>query len=161
MKRHLEPLAIAANVTQASFCRMDQVLLMFSHLVMQYTAMNDPDDRAGCAAIIASIEHRWAKADQEVFVATVILNPFFQTVPFAPAPFLNNAGIHALLRRLWTRFYAAQPPVEFHTQTSDYLKSTGLFHHLQTHCDIKHIDADRMVGRFDSQYCYFLALSNG
>jgi hypothetical protein len=63
MKRHLEPLAIATNVTQASFCRLDQVLLTFGHLVMQYKSLTDPEDTVGCAAIIESIEARWAIAD--------------------------------------------------------------------------------------------------
>ena len=57
MKRHLEPLAIAANITQASFCRLDEVLLTFGYLVMQYQKMQtDADDAAACASIIASIE---------------------------------------------------------------------------------------------------------
>ena len=53
MKRHLEPLAIAANITQASFCRLDEVLLTFGYLVMQYQKMQtDADDAAACASII-------------------------------------------------------------------------------------------------------------
>ncbi|GLB43960.1 putative protein of unknown function (DUF 659) [Lyophyllum shimeji] len=86
MTRHLRPLAIAANVVQAAFCRVDQVLLTFGYLVMQYRAMTDEDDAVGCNAIVQSIERRWAKADQEVFIAAVILNPLYQTTPFAQLP---------------------------------------------------------------------------
>lgn len=39
MKCHLDPLAVAANITQASFCRLDEVLLTFGYLVMQYQQM--------------------------------------------------------------------------------------------------------------------------
>lgn len=94
MKHHLEPLAIVANITQASFCRLDEVLLTFGYLVMQYQKMQtDADDVAACASIIASIEKQWAVSDQEIFVAAVLLNPFYRNTPFAPLSFLNNAGI--------------------------------------------------------------------
>ncbi|KAF7974572.1 hypothetical protein HWV62_11944 [Athelia sp. TMB] len=63
MKRHLEPLAIAANITQASFCRMDQVLLTFGHLVMTYKKLTDTSDFVPCNAIIKSIEKQWEKTD--------------------------------------------------------------------------------------------------
>jgi hypothetical protein len=81
---------------------------------MQYKAMKDPEDSVGCEAIIKGIEQRWAKADQEIFIAAVVLNPFYQTTPFSALPFLNNAGIHALFHRLWVQFYGAEPPAEFH-----------------------------------------------
>jgi len=104
MKRHLEPLAIATNITQASFCRLDQVLMTFGHLVMQYKSMTDVDDVVGCNAIIESIEARWATADQEIFIAAVVLNPFYQSTPFSTLQFLTNAGIYSMLSRLWERF---------------------------------------------------------
>lgn len=145
MKRHLEPLAIAANITQSSFCRLDQVLLTFSFLVMHYRKMTDPEDKEGCAAIMDSIENRWQKADQELFVAAVILNPFFRTTTFAPLPILNNAGIHSLLHSLWTRFYSTTPPDEFHMQVTDYLNGTGFFQNLQMQCGIIQVTVDRAV----------------
>ena len=79
MKCYLEPLTIATNVTQASFCHLDQVLMTFGHLIMQYKSMADPEDAMGCAAIMDSIEARWATADQEIFIAAVILNPFYKS----------------------------------------------------------------------------------
>jgi hypothetical protein len=145
MKRHLEPLAIAANVTQASFCRLDQVLLTFGFLVMQYRSMTDHEDVAGCSVIIASIEKRWEKTDQEIFIAAVLLNPFYRSAPFATLPFLNNAGIHALLDRLWTRFYQQPPPMDFYEHVNDYLKGTGYFYNLESHCRNKLVQADRNV----------------
>ena len=83
MKHHLEPLAIVTNVTQGSFCCLDQVLMAFGHLIMQYKSMVDPEDMVGCTAIIKSIEAQWATADQEIFIAAVVLNPFYQSTPFA------------------------------------------------------------------------------
>jgi hypothetical protein len=156
MKRHLEPLAIAANITQASFCRIDQVLLTFGFLVMQYRALTDPDDLIGCNAIINSIEQRWAKADQDVFIAAVILNPFFRSSPFAPLPSFNNAGIHKLFRDLWLRFYSQEPPLDFTSHADEYLRGTGMFANLQTHCEIKRVNADRKVWTISTSLIAFL-----
>jgi hypothetical protein len=145
MKCHLEPLAVAANITQAAFCRLDQVLLTFGNLIMQYRLMTDVDDQVGCNAIINSLETRWAKLDQAVFIAAIILNPFIQSTPFAALPFLNNAGIHSLLRRLWRRFYMQEPPLELHSQIDDYLHGKGIFNNLQSHCEMKDVQAEHDV----------------
>jgi hypothetical protein len=152
MKRHLEPLAIAANITQASFCRIDEVLLTFGYLVLQYNKMmaEDPEDAPASRAIIESIESRWAKADQEVFLAAVILNPFYQSTPFATLNFLNNAGIRSLLTTLWTRFYRMQPPDEFYTQIADYLGRRGMFENLENEVNVAKVVCERTVCIFPS-----------
>src|ERR1700722_18769911 len=135
MKRHLKPLTIATNITQASFCHLDQVLLTLRHLIMQYKSMTDPDNIVGCMAIIESIEARWATADQEILIAAVILKSFYQT-PFTALQFLTNAGIHSLLTRLWAHFYCTVPPPKFHEQMISYLNRTGLFADLKSACNI-------------------------
>lgn len=145
VKRHLEPLAIAANITQASFCRLDTVLLTFGFLLMQYNEMTEPDDREGCCAIVRSLERRWAVADQEIFIAAVILNPFYQCVPFTALPFLNNAGIHTLFHHLWRRFYGAEPPQDFHPEVTEYLTHRGRYANLKSHCDRVQEEASRSV----------------
>jgi len=144
MKRHLEPLAIATNITWASFCRLDQVLLTFGHLVMQYKSMTDPEDVVGCTAIIESIEACWATADQEIFMAAVILNPFYQST----LQFLTNARIQSLLTHLWEHFYHTVPPPEFHKQTIGYLNRTGLFADLRSVCNIAQVVAQQEVWYF-------------
>ena len=106
---HLEPLARAANVAQAAFCRLDQILLTFGSLSIYYTDIKakDPANSLGCTAILESIEKRWAKTDQDVFIAAVILNPFIKTNAFSPqAPFLTRAGILGLMKRLYRRFFS-------------------------------------------------------
>jgi hypothetical protein len=152
MKRHLEPLAIATNITQASFCRLDQVLMTFGHLVMQYRSMTDPEDVVGCTAIIESIEARWATADQEIFIAAVVLNPFYQSTPFAALRFLTNAGIHSMLGRLWQHFFEEEPPPEFHQQVNGYLHGTDLFSDLKSACGIAQVAANREVLNSASGY---------
>jgi len=81
-----------------------------------------------------SLEQRWAVADQQIFIAAVVINPFYQGRPFAQLHFLNNAGIHSLLGYLFTHFYQAQAPQEFHTELTEYLNHTGRYVSLASHC---------------------------
>lgn len=88
---------------------MDQILLTFGSLSIYYTDLKekDPADAPGCTAILESIEKRWAKADQDVFIAAVILNPFLKTNAFSPqANFLTRAGVLGLIKRLYRRFFS-------------------------------------------------------
>jgi len=63
MEQHLEPLAIAANITQAAHCRLDTVLLTFGSLIAQYKTMVGREDVVGCTAILESLEKCWLAAD--------------------------------------------------------------------------------------------------
>jgi hypothetical protein len=76
IKQHLELLAIASNITQASFCRLDTGLLTFGFLMMQYRNMTDEEDLDAANAIMESLERRWAVADQQIFIASIILTLF-------------------------------------------------------------------------------------
>lgn len=134
MERHLEPLAIAANITQAAHCRLDTVLLTFGSLVARYRVMLNPEDIVGCTAILKSLEKRWLAADQAVFIAAVIVNPFFWATPFAPSPRFINAHIKSLLASLYFRFFQSQPPDVFHSELHDYLMGSGQYRELQSTC---------------------------
>jgi len=111
--------------------------------------MSDVDDLTGARSIMESIERRWAVADQQVFIAAVILNPFYQTKPFAPLAFLNNAGIEALLAHLWRQFYCAEPPDEFYAELREYLTHEGRYTNLIPHCARAHVEANRRVSSLD------------
>ncbi|KAF8967652.1 ribonuclease H-like domain-containing protein, partial [Flammula alnicola] len=141
--RHLRPLGVAVNVIQSSFCRVDTVLLTFGHLVATYLDMNDPEDRPGCQAIINSIERRWSKADQEIFIAAVILNPVYQTSPFALIPQLRLAEVVAMMTRLWRRFLKTDPPDTFAFDLLEYLGKRGDYANLDVMCNIEKNRADR------------------
>lgn len=105
---------------------------------MTYRGLRDPEDILPCKSIIRSIEMRWAKADQEVFIAAVILNPFIQTAPFSPLPFLTVGGIHIMLQQLWSRLYPNTiAPDELSEQITDYLEGSGIFLHLSTLIDVE------------------------
>ena len=134
MKLHLRPLAIAANVTQAAFCCLDTVLLTFGFLIMQYQKMTDEADRVAATSIISSLEKRWMAADQDVFIATVIVNPFFRADPLGHHPRFVVAGIIELLGRLYTRFFKEEPPYNFGTELRDYLTTEGQYSELHATC---------------------------
>ncbi|PBK82051.1 hypothetical protein ARMGADRAFT_1038934 [Armillaria gallica] len=73
IKNHLELLAIAANVTQAALCHLDQVLLTFGQLYMHYTtALTEPEDAAVKQVILNSLDRHWENSEQEVFIAALL-----------------------------------------------------------------------------------------
>ena len=105
---------------------MDEVLLTFGSLFMQYQTMDDDKDVQD--AILSSLEKRWAKADQEVFIAAVLVNPLFRVSPFRRLDFLNRSGIRALFTRLWKRFYPSETPsFEFATHIINFIDGNGFF----------------------------------
>jgi hypothetical protein len=59
---------------------------MFGSLNMYYQniKMENATNNPGCTAILESIEKQWAKVDQDVFIAAIILNPFVKTLAFSP-----------------------------------------------------------------------------
>ncbi|KJA26430.1 hypothetical protein HYPSUDRAFT_120776, partial [Hypholoma sublateritium FD-334 SS-4] len=141
--RHLRPLGIAANIIQAAFCRLDSVATTFGYLIWAYGNMTDEDDIPGRDAIIKSIEKRWQKTDQEVFVAAVILNPFYRLAPFGTR--LNNADVALIIVRLWQRFNKSRdvPSPEFLSQLQDYLTLKNMFSGLSLMCQIETARAER------------------
>ena len=73
---HLEPLAIAANITQASNTRLYHVLTTLGNLYRIFSNLGLEDDVQ--PEVLASLEKRWAAADQDPFIAALILNPFLR-----------------------------------------------------------------------------------
>ena len=78
-------------------------------------------------AILASIERRWLKTDQDVFIAGILLNPFHKARPFRTTPFLIVAGLYNLLHHLWRRFYYEDPPAELYGEYKAYMNGAGDF----------------------------------
>lgn len=106
---------------------MDQVLLTFGFLIMKYRDEKMSQDPIGRDAIINSIETRWSKSDQEAFISTVLVNPFYRTMPFAPLSIFSKAYIRGLFTKLYRRIFSSQPPTEFITHTYEFLDGKGLF----------------------------------
>ncbi|KAI0349577.1 hypothetical protein OH77DRAFT_1414734 [Trametes cingulata] len=129
VKQHLEPLAIAANITQSNDCRLDQVLITFGTLFHFFESLEDADESTIKTAVIRSLEMRWSKADQDVFIAAVLLNPYVRMRPFHRlAHIFSPAAIYALFDRLWQRFYPSEPvPATFYNSVTNYLQEREEF----------------------------------
>lgn len=130
IKQHLEPLAIAANVTQSAFCRLDEVLLTFGALMMEYRDLRDNcgGDQVACDAVLYSLEKRWANTNQDIFIAAVVLNPFFKHMPFKALSRFQPANIYNLFLILWDRFFPGDPaPPTLYRNVLDYLREMGDF----------------------------------
>jgi hypothetical protein len=137
VKLHLEPLAIAVNVTQRANTRCDHVLVLLGQLRRVYVDIRckdrsspdalDEDDDHPVTTIINSIEKRWSKADQDLFIACVFLNPFIKTSLFNPQS-MTLAMILGMLRRLYTRVSRVDEcPREFMGEIMNYAQSKGIY----------------------------------
>ena len=106
-------------------CRLDQVLMTFASLYHFFDSLTDIQDQPIRTAVCRSLETRWEKAEQDVFVAAVILNPWLRTASFRPLVHLfAPAAIHALFVRLWKRFWPTEVPVPalLYAELNNYLK---------------------------------------
>ncbi|EJD34363.1 hypothetical protein AURDEDRAFT_76251 [Auricularia subglabra TFB-10046 SS5] len=125
LKLHLEPLAIAANATQSDCARLDVVGVMAANLRYYFATTLGLDRRAADAAI-ESLERRWAKVDQDIFILAIILNPFIRTSCFADgSPFRVPMLVVQLAEAAFQRFYDVTPCADFRAQLIDYLTSRG------------------------------------
>lgn len=115
-------------------CCLDQVLLIFGLLHLRYTNLKcrEPEDKNACDAILNSLELRWSKADQDVFIAAVILNPLHKIQPFAKTITFSSAGVFTLLSQLWMRFYGGQPPAGLLAEMKDCFDNKGQYEFLNS-----------------------------
>ncbi|KAG1741755.1 uncharacterized protein EDB91DRAFT_1081567 [Suillus paluster] len=129
MITHIGPLAMAINFAQAAHCQLDEVLIILGYLMSRYlnlsTVTTSTDDEIRIRAIIDSLEKCWNKSDQTVFIATVILNPFYKAKPFAQIQQFTTAGITSSLLKLLQQFYSSPPPESLRQEILDYLQDCG------------------------------------
>ena len=123
---------------------------------MKYNTDQMKQDAVGCQAILDSIEARWAKSDQEVFVATVIVNPFFRMSAFRPLQCFNKAEIRVLFTRLYRRFFAVEPPHTFIEDTYNFLDGKELFQAIRSEIDYETEAATRKVSLRYNKLLYYL-----
>jgi hypothetical protein len=137
VKLHLEPLAIAVNVTQQANTHCDHVLILLGQLYRIYVDIRnkdrssadaaDEDDDHPITTIINSIEKRWSKADQDLFVACVFLNPFIKISLFNPQ-MMTLAILLGIRCRLYTRVFSVNDcPREFMTEIFNYAHNKGIY----------------------------------
>ncbi|KAF8960763.1 ribonuclease H-like domain-containing protein, partial [Flammula alnicola] len=125
IQKILEPLAIAANVSQASHTRLDHVLLTLGNLVRIYSENTefDEDMRTG---IIKSLEKRWKKADQDIFIVAVFLNPFIRSDLFKRTA-LRESELYIIVEHVYERLMRCKATIPFLSAFEDYKRRQGEF----------------------------------
>jgi hypothetical protein len=128
---------IAVNVTQRANTRCDHVLVLLGQLHRIYIDIRhndqttpdavDEDEDHPVTTIINSIEKRWTKADQDLFIACVFLNPFIKTSLFNHQS-MTLAMLLSILRRFYTRVFSVeQCPHEFMGEIMNYAQDKGIY----------------------------------
>ncbi|GJE84312.1 hypothetical protein PsYK624_003880 [Phanerochaete sordida] len=124
VKTYLEPLAIAANVTQASHTRLDHVLITLGKL---FHAFSDPKiDPAVSAKVHGSMERRWSRADQDLYILAVFFNPYIRSSCFA-TEYLPSATLIDIAHRAFKRFFGCEPDAGFRSALVDYIRRRAEF----------------------------------
>ncbi|KIK79369.1 hypothetical protein PAXRUDRAFT_161450, partial [Paxillus rubicundulus Ve08.2h10] len=121
---HLEPLAIATNITQNDFTWLDTVLITLVNLYCQF--LNPMLDGVVCAAVLASLEKHWAKADQPIFILAVVLNLYICASAFAiNSPYRTPEKLWELVEMAYLCSYGIQPNGDFQVAFGQYLCGLG------------------------------------
>ena len=117
---HLEPLAIVANITQASNMRLYHVLTTLANLYRIYSNLDLEEDSDVRDQVLMSLEKHWAAADQDPFIATVILNPFLHGNFLGHHIALTPIGLCNMLKRLQSRVFRVDADADFQAAFMDY-----------------------------------------
>jgi hypothetical protein len=99
-------------------------------LYFEYQRMTDENDKELVDKVKMSLEARWKKADQDVFIACIILVPWIQLKPFNTlheSGIFNFSSIFQLFARLWERFYNEKPPEILYNNVREYIEKKGRF----------------------------------
>ena len=116
----LEPLAIAANVTQVTHTRLDHVLFTLGNL---FRICSDPDLNeleASWTAILISLEKRWSKADQDVFIFVGLVNPYNRGRCFNREA-LPEAALFNVVSRVYERIVRQDADLDLVKAFTDYV----------------------------------------
>jgi hypothetical protein len=119
MKEILEPLAIANNVTQAHYTRLDHIGLMLANLYRIYSteAIEAPIHDQ----VLGSLEKRWCAADQDIFILAIYLHPWIRGHCFAKI--LSRSTLCHMAETVFERVFEEKPGFEL----MDYGEATGLY----------------------------------
>jgi hypothetical protein len=147
MVTHLEPLTIASNLTQAENTCLDHVLLTLSNLFRIYDDTGDADHDIK-NGIQASLEKRWAKADQDPFILTIFFNPYIHAdlfnrkiIQFMPA------SMYGIVKCVYKCIFRTEPDFDLHAACLDYYKCREEFSDDAVHDELEGT-ANAKVGSF-------------
>ena len=103
---------------------LDHVLLTLGNLFRIYS---DPRlDLQIQKTILGSLEKHWAKADQDVFILAVFLNPYIQWQPLSLTA-LTNAGICEVAAWVFTHIFNKDPDLNFLKAFEGYFNNQAEF----------------------------------
>jgi hypothetical protein len=113
----LGPLAIANNVTQATHTQIDHVMITLGNL---YKTYNKPQlEEPIRMKILGSLKKRWAAADQEVFILSVVFNPWIRTRAFN-CEVLTRMQLIFMADRVFKQLLEMEPDFRFMSQFTNY-----------------------------------------
>jgi hypothetical protein len=75
---------------------------------------------------LGSLEKRWAKADQEVFILAVFLNPYIRRRCFSRSA-LTEADLYNMAARVFERLFGKKAGIDFLKAFTDYSKGLAEF----------------------------------
>jgi hypothetical protein len=126
VKTHLEPFTIAALALQAPDAKLPVVPITLGNL---YRIFSDPSiEESVRHTVHDSLEKCWAKADQEVFIAALLLHPYIRGRCLASGlSFLTPAGLYGIIKRVYERVMQVTPELELHQAFRDYMSNVNEF----------------------------------
>ncbi|KEP46458.1 hypothetical protein V565_197830 [Rhizoctonia solani 123E] len=126
LKLYLEPLAIAANVSQASATRLDHILIELGRLYHAFSQLGfNPKIRE---IVLESLERRWGKANQDPFILAVFLNPFIRGRLFSREnTLLNRSGVYRVVKRVFRRIFRKENDLKLYKAFLDYYEFRNEF----------------------------------
>lgn len=122
----LEPLTIAANITQAPHTHLDHVLLTLGNLFHIYS--NPNLDPAIHNAILGSLEKWWAVADQEVFITAVLLNPYI-CARYLSWTALTEASLYNIITCIFKQIFGQKADLNLLKAFTNYAQGLWEFSH--------------------------------
>ena len=96
------------------------MLTTLANLYRIYSNLDSIDDLDVPDGILNSLEKRWAAADQEPFIAAVVLNPFIRGDLFGRDIALTPIGLCNMLKRLQWRVFRVEADGDFQAAFMDY-----------------------------------------
>jgi hypothetical protein len=76
--------------------------------------------------IIKSLEKRWKKADQDIFIVAVFLNPYVRSDLFKQT-FPRESQLYVIVERVYERLLCCKASISFLSAFEDYKRRQGEF----------------------------------
>jgi hypothetical protein len=96
------------------------VLTTLANLYHIYSNLNLEEDSDVCNQVLTSLEKRWAVADQDPFIAAIVLNPFLRGDFLGQHIALTPIGLCNMLKHLHARVFRVAIDADFQAVFMDY-----------------------------------------